>query len=129
MEDTQNNSRAYHREKPKREDERTRDLCNRYQFKRDPFTLRTLRLMATLGTAAFAYILWNIDVHFCPMLTRWKRELGMPFGILLELHGWWHVLTAVAAYSFMGQSCVQDLLPDNHDRLSEAPIHYLLTHA
>jgi dihydroceramidase len=25
----------------------------------------------------------------------------MPWGFLLELHGWWHVLTAVGAYVFM----------------------------
>ena len=27
----------------------------------------------------------------------------MPLGILLELHGWWHILTAIAAYSFIAQ--------------------------
>lgn len=25
----------------------------------------------------------------------------MPLGILLELHGWWHMLTAVSCYTFM----------------------------
>ena len=25
----------------------------------------------------------------------------MPWGIILELHGWWHVLTAMSAYPFM----------------------------
>jgi len=25
----------------------------------------------------------------------------MPWGIILELHGWWHLLTAISAYTFM----------------------------
>jgi dihydroceramidase len=25
----------------------------------------------------------------------------MPWGIILELHGWWHILTAISAYCFM----------------------------
>lgn len=25
----------------------------------------------------------------------------MPFGVLLELHGWWHVLTSISTYTFM----------------------------
>lgn len=52
-------------------------------------------------TALFAYFLWNIDVHCCGTLTRWKRQLGMPLGILLELHGYWHILTSISAYMFM----------------------------
>lgn len=27
--------------------------------------------------------------------------MGQPWGIVLELHGWWHLGTAVAAYTFM----------------------------
>ena len=27
--------------------------------------------------------------------------MGMPWGALLELHGWWHILTAIAAYTLM----------------------------
>jgi dihydroceramidase len=27
--------------------------------------------------------------------------MGMPWGFLLEFHGWWHVLTAIGAYVFM----------------------------
>ncbi|SMR44974.1 unnamed protein product [Zymoseptoria tritici ST99CH_3D1] len=51
--------------------------------------------------ALFAYFLWNLDVNFCSTLTRWKHGVGMPLGILLELHGWWHMLTAVSCYTFM----------------------------
>ncbi|CZT24257.1 related to YPC1-Alkaline Ceramidase [Ramularia collo-cygni] len=62
-----------------------------------------LRSLVTLATfmAMFAYFLWNIDVHCCGTLTRWKRQLGMPLGILLEFHGYWHILTSISAYTFM----------------------------
>lgn len=69
----------------------------------NPLEKERLSALATLGggLALFAYFLWNIDVHFCVPLTKVKRSLGMPWGILLELHGWWHILTAIAAYIFM----------------------------
>jgi len=51
--------------------------------------------------AALAYLLWNIDQHFCSLLTTHKRRIGLPFGMLLELHGWWHILAAIDAYIFM----------------------------
>lgn len=62
--------------------------------------MSSLATVATC-TALFAYGLWNIDVNFCPTLTRWKRQVGMPLGVVLELHGWWHILTAIASYIFM----------------------------
>jgi dihydroceramidase len=51
--------------------------------------------------AALAYTLWNIDVNFCGTLTRWKHAVGMPWGILLEFHGYWHILTGITAYNSM----------------------------
>lgn len=62
--------------------------------------LRSLVTFATCN-ALFAYFLWNIDVHCCAMITKWKHQLGMPWGILLELHGYWHILTSISAYTFM----------------------------
>ena len=58
-------------------------------------------------------MLWNVDVHFCLLLTRWKRQLGMPLGIMLELHGWWHILTAIAAYTLMAM--IEFLTCPEHD--------------
>ncbi|KAK3699210.1 hypothetical protein LTR37_016571 [Vermiconidia calcicola] len=59
--------------------------------------------LTTLATslALFAYLLWNIDYHFCSTLTRWKHQIGMPWAFVLELHSWWHILTAVSSYAFM----------------------------
>ena len=47
------------------------------------------------------YFLWQIDGIFCSELTALKRSIGMPWGFLLEMHGWWHLLTALGAYVFM----------------------------
>ena len=37
----------------------------------------------------------------------------MPLGILLELHGWWHILTAIASYTFMAM--IEFLTCPEHD--------------
>ena len=62
-----------------------------------------LTKLTTFGCvcAVLAYVLWNIDVNYCPTLTKWKHRVGMPWAVLLEFHGWWHILTAIASYAFM----------------------------
>lgn len=64
---------------------------------------RRLSALTSLATfcAFAAYALWNVDVHLCSSLTQVKRRWGYPWGVLLELHGWWHVLTAGASYTFL----------------------------
>lgn len=49
----------------------------------------------------FGYVLWQIDFRYCAQLTQLKRAVGMPWSFVFEFHGWWHILTAVGAYSFM----------------------------
>ncbi|KAI0555015.1 ceramidase [Xylaria curta] len=48
-----------------------------------------------------AYILWNIDLEFCAELRELREHLGLPWAWLLELHGWWHILTAMSATRIM----------------------------
>ena len=50
---------------------------------------------------ALGYFLWQLDGIFCSELTALKRSIGMPWGFLLEMHAWWHLLTAIGAYVFM----------------------------
>jgi dihydroceramidase len=38
----------------------------------------------------------------------------MPWSFLLELHGWWHILTAAGAYTFMAM--VEGLTEDDMNR-------------
>ncbi|RFU25931.1 hypothetical protein B7463_g10397, partial [Scytalidium lignicola] len=48
-----------------------------------------------------AYALWNIDLEYCAELRRLRERVGLPWAWLFELHGWWHVLTAISASRFM----------------------------
>ncbi|EGG11053.1 uncharacterized protein MELLADRAFT_70933 [Melampsora larici-populina 98AG31] len=46
----------------------------------------------------FSFGIWNIDNLFCDQLTRWKKGLGFPNSIILELHAWWHLGTGIGTY-------------------------------
>lgn len=47
------------------------------------------------------FVLWNIDLQWCTELRSLRDSIGLPFSWLLELHGWWHILTAVGAVTYM----------------------------
>jgi dihydroceramidase len=51
-----------------------------------------------IASGLFGYFLWNIDFHLCFYVTSVKRYVGLPWGLLLELHGWWHIFTGIGAY-------------------------------
>jgi dihydroceramidase len=59
------------------------------------------RTWQSIFTCLFGYVLWNIDLEFCAQLREWRGHLGLPWAFLLELHGWWHILTAIGASQFM----------------------------
>ncbi|RAL02559.1 ceramidase [Aspergillus ibericus CBS 121593] len=79
-------------------------------------TIRTLRIIpreikdqrargrvsrvALFGVASFAfgYFVWLIDEFACGVLTGVRGVVGLPVGFLFELHGWWHVFTAIGGY-------------------------------
>lgn len=58
---------------------------------------KKLKKLASMGTYSglFGYFLWSIDFHLCPYVTAFKREIGLPWGMMFELHGWWHVFTGM----------------------------------
>ena len=35
--------------------------------------------------------IWHLDNLFCGTLRRWRHDVGLPWGIVLEGHGWWYV--------------------------------------
>jgi dihydroceramidase len=45
-----------------------------------------------------AFILWNIDNHFCPHLKRFRDSMSYPVGVISELHAWWHLLAGYSTY-------------------------------
>ena len=52
------------------------------------------------GTAVFllGFAIWNIDNIFCYQLRQARAFVGYPWAVLLEGHGWWHILTGWGAY-------------------------------
>lgn len=47
------------------------------------------------------YVLWNMDIHFCDYARRTRRSWGMPYGFILEGHGWWHIFTGTGVYFYL----------------------------
>jgi len=79
---------------------RTRYLiATRIKEETDRAKIRGLVTFAT-WSAVISYGIWNVDVHMCPTLTNLKHRIGKPWDVLLELHGYWHLGTAVSAYIF-----------------------------
>lgn len=64
-----------------------------YANARDLKILNTMWLMVVYGLATFlgGFAIWNVDNQFCTSLRGWRRVVGLPWGILLEGHGWWYV--------------------------------------
>eukprot|EP00698_Gefionella_okellyi_P006635 TRINITY_DN15961_c0_g1_i1.p1 TRINITY_DN15961_c0_g1~~TRINITY_DN15961_c0_g1_i1.p1 ORF type:complete len:270 (-),score=71.78 TRINITY_DN15961_c0_g1_i1:247-1056(-) len=58
---------------------------------------RRVLYAVTIASLATAFFLWNMDNLHCGALTAARAQLGV-FAPLLELHAWWHVLTAVAIH-------------------------------
>ncbi|KAI3530781.1 alkaline phytoceramidase [Colletotrichum filicis] len=47
------------------------------------------------------FTLWHIDLEYCAELRAARKSLGLPAAWLLELHGWWHIFTALGASWYM----------------------------
>jgi dihydroceramidase len=73
------------------------------RYRDQPVERSRLSRLALLGAVSFVsgYVLWHVDFLACKTLISARRALGMPLGFLLEMHGWWHILTAVGVYCFM----------------------------
>lgn len=71
-------------------------------IKNDQLRRRQYKLL-TLGFSlfAFGFFIWNLDNIFCTKLIGWRRTIGLPLGVLLEGHGWWHIFTGFGIYYFI----------------------------
>jgi dihydroceramidase len=60
---------------------------------RDIEILRIMWAMIAYGLSIFlgGFAVWSLDNIYCGTLRKWRRELGLPWGVLLEGHGWWYV--------------------------------------
>lgn len=74
----------------------------------DPAVRKEVIKLTTWGGVIFVsgYAIWNLDNAFCGLLTETRRYIGMPWAFVLELHGWWHILTGIGAYICMYSSLV-----------------------
>lgn len=61
--------------------------------RRDAKILNTMWKMIGTGLSIFlgGFALWNLDIKYCQTLRSWRTQVGLPWGILLEGHGWWYV--------------------------------------
>jgi dihydroceramidase len=61
---------------------------------RDRKILRDMWWLVGVGLSVFlgGFGIWNLDNQYCSTIRRWRHEVGLPYGILLEGHGWWLVI-------------------------------------
>ncbi|KAF3391524.1 Alkaline ceramidase 3 [Penicillium rolfsii] len=66
----------------------------------DPFLKIKLRNISFFGIFCFGlgYFVWLIDDWACGTLIKTRHAVGLPLAFLTELHGWWHILTAIGGY-------------------------------
>jgi dihydroceramidase len=59
--------------------------------RRNEKILKQMWYMIAFGVGIFlgGFAIWTLDNEFCPTLRRWRRQVGLPWGMLLEGHGWW----------------------------------------
>lgn len=47
------------------------------------------------------FFIWNVDNIFCRHLTTTKQLILLPWSVVLEGHGWWHILTGLGETPFL----------------------------
>jgi dihydroceramidase len=70
---------------------------------RDLEILQTMWVMIIYGVGVFlgGFAIWNLDNAYCSKLRAWRHQVGLPWGIFLEGHGWWHLMTGTGAYYYI----------------------------
>lgn len=65
--------------------------ASRSDDRRNARILTTMWLMIAVGLSTFlsGFGIWQLDNIFCSKLRSWRRVVGLPWGVLLEGHGWW----------------------------------------
>lgn len=58
---------------------------------RDHSILNRMWKLIAFGLSIFlgGFAVWHLDNEHCSTLIGWRRQVGMPWGFLLEGHGWW----------------------------------------
>jgi dihydroceramidase len=71
--------------------------------RRDVAILKEMWLMVALGLGIFlgGFGIWALDIKYCGKVRAWRHKIGLPWGILLEGHGWWHLMTGIGSYFYI----------------------------
>lgn len=88
---------------------------------RDTEILRTMYMLIpyALGSVGLGFVLWSLDTIYCGTLREWRHSLGLPWGTILELHGWWHFWTGTAEYcNIVWCTWLRYCLDDKQDEVS-----------
>lgn len=64
---------------------------SRLDDRRNTRILTTMWLLILVGLTTFlcGFGIWQLDRILCPRLRSWRHQIGLPWGIVLEGHGWW----------------------------------------
>lgn len=76
-------------------------LTNEYVHKAEARTQLYRTMIFGIFIFIFGYFLWNLDIHLCPQVRAKRRDWGMPYGFILEGHGWWHIFTGTGVYFYL----------------------------
>jgi len=70
---------------------------------RDRMIIKEMWLMVVIGLSIFlgGFGIWGLDRVYCSKIRRWRHAIGLPWGILLEGHGWWHIMTGIGSYLYI----------------------------
>lgn len=69
------------------------------QERRDADIIRRMWILIAFGLSIFlgGFGIWTLDNVYCSTLRGWRQEIGLPWGFVLEGHGWWHLMTGIGA--------------------------------
>ncbi|EXL60856.1 hypothetical protein FOCG_00132 [Fusarium oxysporum f. sp. radicis-lycopersici 26381] len=69
----------------------------------DQAIIREMRWIVAMGfiTCAAGIAAWTLDNLRCGDFVQWRHRVGLPWGILLEGHGWWHLMTGLGVNYFI----------------------------
>ncbi|EXJ93589.1 hypothetical protein A1O1_01981 [Capronia coronata CBS 617.96] len=70
-------------------------IYHRFQGEEKSYWIGRFRVGGFCFLAGFG--VWLIDGAACGWLREMRSSLGLPWAFALELHGWWHILTALGA--------------------------------
>lgn len=80
---------------------RSYQLSNKYVLDKNAKANLQSTLIWGLGLFLLGYMVWNVDIHFCGHLRDARRFVGIPYGVVLEGHGWWHIFTGLGIYYYL----------------------------